>query len=226
MDNEVLKSKTLLVIIVTLITMVAEIGFGIYTHSMALTADGFHMGTHALALFITFLVCSVISRYKNKEDVLNALGGYTSALFLGLTSLGILYESIERFIHPQTISFNEAILVTVIGLLVNALCILIMSDKHAHPHAHACHIPEHKHEHLHKSKKENLNFKAAYLHILADALTSIMAIIALTCGKYFGWVFLDPLIGIVGGWIIFKWSIGLIKSSFNILISSPVKKQT
>ena len=79
----------------------------------------------------------------------------------------------------------------------------------------------HKHEHTHGDKKENLNFKAAYLHILADALTSVMAIIALTCGKYFGWVFLDPLIGVVGGLIILKWSVDLIKSSFNILISSP-----
>ena len=218
MDNEILKNKTLLVIIVTLLTMFAEIGFGIYTKSMALTADGFHMGTHALALSITFLVCIIVARYKNREETLNALGGYTSALFLGLTSLGILYESIERFIHPQSISFNEAILVTVIGLIVNIVCVLIMSENHIHCHTHQEHT---KHTHKHK---ENLNFKAAYLHILADALTSVMAIIALTCGKYFGWVFLDPLIGIVGGLIILKWSVGLIKSSFNILIGSPLKK--
>ncbi len=218
MDNEILKNKTLLVIIVTLLTMFAEIGFGIYTKSMALTADGFHMGTHALALSITFFVCIIVARYKNREETLNALGGYTSALFLGLTSLGILYESIERFIHPQSISFNEAILVTVIGLIVNIVCVLIMSENHIHCHTHQEHT---KHTHKHK---ENLNFKAAYLHILADALTSVMAIIALTCGKYFGWVFLDPLIGIVGGLIILKWSAGLIKSSFNILIGSPLKK--
>ena len=218
MDNEILKNKTLLVIIVTLLTMFAEIGFGIYTKSMALTADGFHMGTHALALSITFFVCIIVARYKNREETLNALGGYTSALFLCLTSLGILYESIERFIHPQSISFNEAILVTVIGLIVNIVCVLIMSENHIHCHTHQEHT---KHTHKHK---ENLNFKAAYLHILADALTSVMAIIALTCGKYFGWVFLDPLIGIVGGLIILKWSVGLIKSSFNILIGSPLKK--
>ena len=201
MDNEKLKNKTLLVIIVTLITMAAEISFGILTKSMALTADGFHMGTHALALFITFLVCMVINHYKNKEDVLNALGGYTSALFLGLTSCGIIYESADRFIHPAKISFNEAILVTVIGLFVNVVCILIMSEHHHH--------------------KENLNFKAAYLHILADALTSVTAIVALMLGKYFGLVFFDPLMGLIGGLIILKWSAGLIKSSFNILIGSP-----
>lgn len=218
MDNEILKNKTLLVIIVTLLTMFAEIGFGICTKSMALTADGFHMGTHALALSITYLVCVVVTRYKDREETLNALGGYTSALFLGLTSLGILYESVERFIHPQSISFNEAILVTVVGLIVNIVCVLIMSENHIHCHTHQEHTKRtHKH-------KENLNFKAAYLHILADALTSVMAIIALICGKYFGWVFLDPLIGVVGGLIILKWSVGLVKSSFNILIGSPLKK--
>lgn len=219
MNNEILKTKTLLVIAVTLITMVAEISFGIITKSMALTADGFHMGTHALALFITFLVCLVIAKYKDKEEILNALGGYTSALFLGATSLGIIYESISRFINPQSISFNEAILVTVIGLIVNIICILIMSDHHGHNHLHNHnHEPEHEH-------KENLNFKAAYLHILADALTSVMAILALLCGKYFGWVFFDPLIGMVGGLIILKWSIDLIKSSFNILIGTPCSKK-
>lgn len=210
MDNDLLKNKTLLVIIVTLITMAAEISFGILTKSMALTADGFHMGTHALALFITFLVCSVINRYKNKEDILNALGGYTSALFLGLTSIGIIYESADRFIHPAKISFNEAILVTVIGLIVNIICILIMSEHHHHEND----ICTHHH-------KENLNFKAAYLHILADALTSVTAIAALFMGKYFGLVFFDPLMGLIGGLIILKWSAGLIKSSFNVLVGKP-----
>lgn len=214
MDNNVLKNKTLLVIIVTLITMIAEISFGILTGSMALTADGFHMGTHALALSITFAVCQVITRYKNKETLLNALGGYTSAILLGITALGIIWESVERFINPEHISFNEAIWVTIIGLIVNIVCILIMSD-HDHHH-HACHThQEHKHEHEHS---ENLNFKAAYMHILADALTSVMAIAALLLGKYFGLVFFDPLIGVVGGVIILKWSASLIKDSFGILI--------
>lgn len=213
MDNNILKTKTLWVIAVTLITMAAEIAFGLLTKSMALTADGFHMGTHALALSITYFVCVVVTRYKNKEDILNALGGYTSAIFLGITAVAIIYESVERFFHPQQISFNEAILVTVIGLVVNIVCILIMSDKHSHGHGHnAC-------AHMHHEHTENLNFKAAYMHILADALTSVMAIAALLLGKYCGWVFFDPLIGIVGGLIILKWSVGLIRTSFNILIN-------
>ena len=167
MNNNTLKNKTLLVIIVTLLTMFSEIGFGIISGSMALTADGFHMATHALALSITFAVCHIISKAKDKEKNLNALGGYTSALFLLITAIGIIYESVSRFIQPENISFNEAILITLLGLVVNVVCIGIMSDNHCHNHSCDC-----KHQHT-----ENLNFKAAYLHILADVLTSILAII-------------------------------------------------
>ncbi len=209
MDNVLLKKRTMAVIIITLITMAAEIYFGIISHSMALTADGFHMGTHALALAITFIVCIFAIKYKDKTEKLNALGGYTSAILLGFTSLAIIYESVERFFKPLEISFTDAILVAVIGLVVNLICVLVMGGKHHHHHG--CH---HEHEH----KEENLNFKAAYLHILADAFTSILAIAALLLGKYFGLVFLDPCIGILGGLIIAKWAVDLIKSSSLILL--------
>ncbi len=213
MDNKALKTKTALVIVITLLTMVAEIYFGIVSHSMALTADGFHMGTHALALTITFFVCIFAIKYQDKTDKINALGGYTSALLLGFTSIGILYESIERFFKPLTISFGDAILVAIIGLVVNIICVLIMGDSHPHHHHHHEKLEEHK-----DGTKENLNYKAAYLHILADAFTSILAIGALLLGKYFGLVFLDPVMGILGGIIIAKWSIDLIKSSSKILL--------
>ena len=209
MDNIKKKKRTMAVIIITLITMAAEIYFGIISHSMALTADGFHMGTHALALAITFIVCIFAIKYKDKTEKLNALGGYTSAILLGFTSLAIIYESVERFFKPLEISFTDAILVAVIGLVVNLICVLVMGGKHHHHHG--CH---HEHEH----KEENLNFKAAYLHILADAFTSILAIAALLLGKYFGLVFLDPCIGILGGLIIAKWAVDLIKSSSLILL--------
>ena len=209
MDNVLLKKRTMAVIIITLITMAAEIYFGIISHSMALTADGFHLGTHALALAITFIVCIFAIKYKDKTEKLNALGGYTSAILLGFTSLAIIYESVERFFKPLEISFTDAILVAVIGLVVNLICVLVMGGKHHHHHG--CH---HEHEH----KEENLNFKAAYLHILADAFTSILAIAALLLGKYFGLVFLDPCIGILGGLIIAKWAVDLIKSSSLILL--------
>ncbi len=208
MDNVLLKKRTLAVIIITLITMAAEIYFGIISHSMALTADGFHMGTHALALAITFIVCIFAIKYKDKTEKLNALGGYTSAILLGFTSLAIIYESVERFFKPLEISFTDAILVAVIGLVVNLICVMVMGGHHHH---HDCH-------HSHEKENENLNFKAAYLHILADAFTSILAIAALLLGKYFGLVFLDPCIGILGGLIIAKWAVDLIKSSSLILL--------
>lgn len=208
MDNNELKRKTKLVIIVDLITMFGEIFFGIITNSMALTADGFHMGTHVLALSITYIVCIFITKYKEKEKILNAIGGYTSAILLLLTSFFIFYESLEKLIKKETIYFNEAILVAIIGLVVNVVCILLMKDNHIH-HDH----------HKHQEHGENLNFKSAYLHILTDALTSIIAIVALLLGKYFNLIFLDPLIGILGAIIILKWSINLITKSLKILIN-------
>ncbi len=214
MDNKLLKTKTLVVIVITLLTMIAEIYFGIVSHSMALTADGFHMGTHALALAITFFVCIFAIKYQDKTDKINALGGYTSAILLGFTSIGIIYESVERFFKPLTISFGDAILVAVIGLVVNVICVLIMGDSHHHHHHAGCE----NHYNEEEKPKENLNYKAAYLHILADAFTSILAIGALLLGKYFGLVFLDPVIGILGGIIIAKWAIDLIKSSSKILL--------
>lgn len=211
MDNKKLLKKTQLVILVTVLTMVAEIYFGFITNSMALLADGFHMGTHAFALLITVIVCYFAIKFKNKEEKFNALGGYTSAILLGLTSIGIIYESVERFIHPLEITFKDAILVAIIGLIINALCILLMGDEHHHHHNHVHNCDHHEHE--------NLNYKAAYMHILADAFTSILAIGGLLLGKYFGLVFLDPIIGLMGGIVIAKWAIDLLKKSGKILLS-------
>lgn len=211
MDNKVLKKRTIAVIVITLITMFAEIFYGITTHSMALTADGFHMGTHALALCITLAVCLLAIKFQGKDEKFNALGGYTSAILLGFTSIAIIWESVERFFKPLSISFTDAIIVAVIGLVVNLICVLVMGGVHHH-HGHS-HCREHQ-----EYEHENLNYKAAYLHILADAFTSILAIGALLLGKYCGLVFLDPAIGILGGIIIAKWAIGLIKSSSLILL--------
>lgn len=215
MDNKILRKRTIFVILITLAMMFAEIYFGIITHSMALTADGFHMGTHALAFGITLIVCIVALKYEDKTEKLNALGGYTSSILLGFSGLGIVWESVSRFFNPLTISFEEAIFVAILGLVVNLVCMLIMGGEHSfHPH---CHEHDHScecHEHHHS----NLNYKAAYFHIAADALTSILAIFALLCGKYFGWFVLDPIIGLVGGIIIVKWAAGLLKSSTKILL--------
>jgi cation diffusion facilitator family transporter len=218
MDNKILRKRTIAVIVVTVLMMIAEIYFGIINNSMALTADGFHMGTHVLAFGITLTVCLLAVKFQDKTEKLNALGGYTSAILLGLTSLGIIWESVERFFNPLSIGFNDAILVAIIGLAVNLLCIFIMGGEnllHNHQHSHcSCGQCEHHHE----EHEENLNYKAAYLHILADAMTSVLAIGALLLGKYFGLTLLDPVIGIVGGLVIGKWSLDLLKTSSKILL--------
>lgn len=207
-DNE---HKTFVVIVLTVVTMVAEIFFGYISHSMALLADGFHMGTHALALTITFLAYVFIRKIQDCENCdivsekISAFAGYTSSLFLLFTAFWIIYESADRLFHPLTISFNEAILVAVIGLLVNFVCVFIMEFGNKHEY-------------------EDYNFKSAYLHILTDALTSVFAIIALFAGKYIGWTFLDPIMGFVGGGLILKWSIGLIKDTSKILMDVKLLK--
>lgn len=218
MDNKILRKRTIAVIVVTVLMMIAEIYFGIVNNSMALTADGFHMGTHVLAFGITLIVCLLEVKFQDKTEKLNALGGYTSAILLGFTSLGIIWESVERFFNPLIIGFNDAILVAIIGLVVNLLCIFIMGGEnplHNHNHSH-CNCGQC--EHYDKEHEENLNYKAAYLHILADAMTSVLAIGALLLGKYFGLTLLDPVIGIVGGLVIAKWSFDLLKTSSKILL--------
>ena len=210
-DNHVLISKenekkTLIIIILTLVTMVAEIAFGYYTKSMGLLADGYHMGTHALALILTY-VAYVLSRklkdsdlFINGTEKIGVLAAYTSSFFLGITGIWIIYEAICRFINPKQIIFNEAILVAIIGLLVNTVCIYIMEYKNP------------------QKNNKDYNFMAAYYHILADALTSVLAIIALLAGKFFNFIFLDPLIGIVGGIMIINWAWNLMKNTVKILV--------
>lgn len=218
MDNKILRKRTIAVIIVTVLMMIAEIYYGIASHSMALTADGFHMGTHVLAFGITLIVCLIATKHEDKTKKLNALGGYTSAILLGFTSLGIIWESVERFFNPLSIGFSDAILVAILGLIVNLLCIFIMGGEnplHNHNHVH-CHCGDC--EHHHEEHTENLNYKAAYLHIVADAMTSVLAIGAILLGKYLGLSFLDPIIGIFGGFVIAKWSFDLLKSSSKVLL--------
>jgi len=197
--------KTLIVIILTLLTMVAEIVFGYLSHSMALLADGYHMGTHALALGLTYIAYLLIRKYQNSPrfphgtEKIGTLTAYTSSIFLGLTGLWIIGEAIHRLFTPVQIIFNEAILVAMIGLVVNAGCIIVMHTGH-------------------ESSHKDYNFKAAYYHILADALTSILAIVALLIGKYLGWTCLDALIGILGGALIVKWAVKLLKDTVAVLI--------
>lgn len=195
--------KTFIVIVVTLITMFLEIGYGYYTNSMALLSDGWHMGTHAFALTVTFVAYILISKleksplFPNGTGKISALAAFVSSIFLGITGIIVLAESIERFFNPLRISFDTAILIAVMGLIINGVCLLIMESG---------------------SKKSDYNYKAAYLHILTDALTSLFAIIALFAGKYAGLIQLDSVMGLLGGYLILRWSIGLIKDTTIILI--------
>lgn len=208
-ENE---KRTLVVIIFTLLAMIAEIAYGYFTNSMALLADGYHMGTHALALGLTYAAYVLTRKLANSDlfikgtEKIGTLAAYTSSLFLGLTGVWIILEAFSRFIHPLQIEFNEAILVAIIGLVVNVVCILLMENRHNH-----CHD-------AHDAKDKDYNMKAAYYHILADALTSILAIAALLIGKYLHITALDSLIGILGGVLILKWAFGLIKDTVKILL--------
>ena len=218
MSNSESEKKTFWVIIITLVTMIAEIVIGYYSHSMALFADGWHMGTHAFALSITFFTYIIIRKLANSKEFafgtgkFGTLSGFASSLLLGITGIFIIIESVERFLNPLKIGVNEAILVAIIGLIVNISCIIIMGG---HDHCHS----EHGHCHEH----EDFNFKAAYMHILADAMTSVFAIIALVSAKYFGWNFLDPAVGVIGGIIICSWAFGLIKKTSMVLLDAESK---
>ncbi len=201
-----LKNKTLVVLLMSIAAAVLCIGYGLITRSIALVTEGLHMGAHVLALFITYVVFLIAERYQDKVEKLNALGGYTSAILLGITAIIIINESVMRFFEPEPISFNTAIIVAVFSFVVNLVCILIMGEKHHHEGCCEC---EHH---------ENLNYKGAYLHILADVLISVLTIAVLLLGKYLGLIFLDSVVGILGGLIILRWTYNLIKCAIKILI--------
>lgn len=206
------QKKTFLVVIFTLLAMVVEIAYGYITNSMALLADGFHMGTHVLALSLTYSAYILMQyfmdspRFPKGTNKIGTLTAYTSALFLGFTGVWIIVEAFERFLNPLLIRFDEAILIAVIGLIVNIGCILIMDSG-----CSCLHKDEHEHS-------EDYNFKAAYYHILADALTSVLAIVALFVGKFFNALYLDSFVGILGGVLIVHWAIKLLRHTIVELI--------
>lgn len=220
------EKKTLQVIILTGVTMLIEIAAGVLTGSMALLADGWHMGTHTFALGITYFAYVMARRHSGSSKFgfgtgkFGILSGYTSALFLGGTALYMIVESTGRFFNPVPIAFDEAILVAVVGLVVNVLSIWMLHGKGTHHHDHCDH---HGHDSGHHHHDHNL--RAAYLHVLADALTSVLAIVALISGKFLGWSFLDPAMGIVGGVLIAKWAWGLLRSSAFILLDGNGDKK-
>jgi len=206
------------VIVLTAVTMVAEIAAGTMFNSMALLADGWHMGSHASALCITAFAYRYARRHADNARFtfgtwkVGALGGFASAVVLGMVAVLLLWESVERITTPLPIEFNEAIAVATLGLLVNIASAAILQEGGHHDHDHAQGGKAHR----------DHNLRAAYVHVLTDALTSVLAIGALLVGKFLGWVWMDPMTGIFGAVVIALWSIGLVRDTSRVLLDSDV----
>ena len=236
-DHERNERRTWLVIALTASMMVIEIVAGNLFGSMALTADGWHMSTHAAAMLIAALAYLYARRNARNPRFtfgtgkLGDLAGFASAVILALIALLIGWESLIRLYSPVAINFSEAIAVAVAGLAVNLLSAWLLRGNHGHHHAghqhdhhdHGHHHHDHHdhqggHDHATHSEATDNNFRAAYVHVLADALTSVLAIAALTIGSLYGSLWLDPLMGVVGALVIARWSWSLIRQSGSVLI--------
>lgn len=214
-DQDRNERRTWAVIALTTLTMAAEIAAGTLFGSMALVADGWHMATHAGAMLITAGAYALARRHRDDPRYsfgtgrLGDLAGFTSAVVLALVAAGIGWESAQRLIAPVDIHYREALLVAVLGLLVNLASAWLLRDDHHHHH--------HGHDHHHHHGADN-NLRAAYMHVLADALTSVLAIAALVAGWVWDWPWLDPLMGLVGMAVIGRWSWGLMRDSGAVLV--------
>ncbi|AZD47827.1 CDF family Co(II)/Ni(II) efflux transporter DmeF [Pseudomonas chlororaphis] len=221
--------RTLWVVALTFVMMIGEIAAGYLTGSMALLADGFHMATHAGALGIAAAAYGFArrnadnARFSFGTGKVGDLAGFASALILGLVAIGIAGESLLRLLQPTQVAFTEATVIAVVGLGVNIVSALLLSGGHAHHgHDHA-HQPAYEHPHPHShghGHHHDNNLRSAYVHVLADALTSVLAIAALLAGRYLGWVWLDPVMGVVGALVIGRWAYGLMKSSAAVLLDT------
>ena len=211
------ETRTLIVIAITAAMMVVEITAGIAFGSMALLADGLHMTTHTVALSINAFAYVYARKHAHNEKFcfgtgkVNTLGGYTGAILLAMFALVMVWESLERLISPVQIEFNNAIFVAVLGLFVNGLSVLILGHNHDSDKGHT-----HHHDH---------NLWSAYLHVLADALTSLLAIFALLGAKYLGLIWADPVMGIVGAVLVARWSFGLLRTTSSILLDKETSDE-
>ncbi len=227
--------RTMWVVALTALMMVAEIVAGYWTGSMALLADGFHMATHAGALGVSAAAYAYARKHARSSKFsfgtgkVGDLAGFASALVLGVVAVGIGVESVKRLLEPTTVAFGEATIVAVVGLAVNLVSALLLgAGHHHHGHDHHGHDHHHDHDHHHEHhhghhgvhNSGDNNLRSAYMHVLADALTSILAIVALLAGRMFGWVWLDPVMGLVGAAVIARWAWTLMRDTAGVLLDA------
>lgn len=226
-SNPLVERNTLWAVVLTAVMMVVEIAGGWLFNSMALLADGWHMSSHALALGLSVLAYGAARRYAHDTRFafgtwkIEVLAGYTSALLLvGVAGL-MLFQSVERLIAPSPIHYNEAIAIAVVGLLVNLVCAWLLKGGHGHSHDHAHHGHE-PHGHAAHGHHQDLNLRSAYIHVVADAATSVLAIFALIGGKFWGASWLDPVMGIAGAGLVAVWAYGLLRDSGRVLLDAEM----
>lgn len=217
--NPLAQKKILIATLLTGAMMIFEIIGGWIFNSMALLADGWHMSSHMLALGLAYMAYRAARHYAQDTRFsfgtwkIEILAGYSSAILLMVVALLMTFQSVERLFHPVQIHYNEAIPIAILGLVINLVCAWLLHDDVDHHHHHSHESDHHEHD---------LNQKAAFLHVVADAVTSVLAIVALFAGKYFGWDFLDAVLGIVGAILVGKWSLGLIKETGKTLLDAEM----
>lgn len=229
--NLAAEKGTRLVMLITAAMMIVEIAAGWWFNSMALLADGWHMSSHAVAIGLSALAYAAARRYAGDRRFtfgtwkIEILAGFASAIFLLGVAAMMVGASVERLFSPATIQFSEAIFVAVIGLMVNIVCAMILNGAHDHGHGHGHdHHGHHDHDHDHhghgdeEHRHHDLNLRSAYLHVIADAATSVLAILALLGGMYYGWNWLDPVMGLVGAVLVARWAHGLIQDTGRVLL--------
>ncbi|MCU4521614.1 CDF family Co(II)/Ni(II) efflux transporter DmeF [Acinetobacter schindleri] len=215
--NPLAQKKILIATILTGVMMVFEIFGGWFFNSMALLADGWHMSSHMLALGLAYFAYKMARKYARDQRFcfgtwkIEILAGYSSAILLMVVAVFMGVQSIERLFNPVNIHYNEAISIAIVGLIVNFICAWLLREN------------GHHHHHHHSHDDHDLNQKAAFLHVVADAVTSVLAIIALFAGKYFGWDFLDAILGIVGAVLVAQWSWGLIRETGKTLLDAEME---